>query len=300
MSNQEKAQLLQQVNGARAFISSMPKLFDGLEISVGVIKDITIPTEDRQTQVKMYAPSGTGPYPAVFFLHGGAFCLGDNSIDEPIARQLVRDTNCIVFSVDYGLAPEYPFPSAIDEIYSVIKHVISNADQYCVDPQKISIGGSSSGATLAIDICILSSERKEFFISALTAIYPALDMTIGHKDKLVGKAAGSALAEAMVNLCVIAAYLEGDLSRLKNPLISPAYFENIGAFPPTVLISAEKCPFTPEHDIFFNRLKLAGVEVLHKVYPGVDHGFMDMGGFEDSQRDVRNLICAQLKSIFSR
>jgi acetyl esterase len=300
MNKQDKAMLLEQIKQVRAGMSRFPLPKDGLDIQVGTVKELIIKTSMRETPVKMYAPDGKGPFPAVIYAHGGAFCLTSNAVDESIARQLARDVNCIVFSVDYGLAPEYPFPNAIEEIYEVIKNIISHADDYCVESQKIAIGGNSAGATLALSVSILANERKEFSISAISAIYPVLDLTISDSEKRIGKAAKTNLPSALMSMCVEKAYLEGDLSKLDNTLVSPGLIKDASFMPPTLIISAEHCPFTKEHGRFVEKLKDAGVEVLHKVYPGLDHGFMDMAGFETYERDCKALICSQLKSIFSR
>lgn len=301
MKTTTDSEISKKINFVREKLSEFPKLKDGMNLAVGSITESYLKTTERNTPIRVYSPrTQAGPHPAVFYFHGGGFCLSSYADDEPMARQLANEANCAVFSVDYGLAPEYPFPSALEEAYSVIKTVIEQAAEYNIDRKRIAVAGNSAGANLAIALCIISADRQEFSIQALSAIYPPLDLSIAHQEKLCGKAEQSSLRAELMELLMIDAYLEGDRSKLTNPLVSPLYASDYSVFPSTLLVSAERCPFTPEHSIFFERLKAAGVECLHKLYSGVDHGFMDMGGEELLQRDCKALISAQLKSIFGR
>lgn len=300
MINKIPEELTAIIHEMRQATSQVPPLTDGMDIPVGSVQDIEIKTEIRTTPVRIYSPAVTEKTAAIFYLHGGAFCLSSYRDDEPMARSLVHDAGCTVFSIDYGLAPEYPFPSAIEEVYQVILQVIADAERYGIDPQRLAIGGNSAGANIAMALCILAGERKAFSFTALSVIYPPLDFTIPHNEKLIGKAAGSMLKPELVDLCIRGAYLQGDVSKYQHRLLSTGLIPDVSLFPPVTLISAENCPFTHEHFIFTQRLFAAGVEFLHKVYPGVDHGFMDMGIAETWQQDCKRLVSAQLRSAFSR
>lgn len=279
---------------------AFPKLQDGMDIPIGSVNDMSVRTSQRTTPVRVYHPATPGLHPAVFYLHGGAFCLSSNADDEPMARQLARDADCTVFSIDYGLAPEHPFPGALEEAYEVIVQVLSDASRHAVDPQRIAVAGNSAGATLAAGLCILAARRGQFVIRALSAIYPVLDVSIPHANKLSGKAADSRLRPELIDLLVMKAYLGNKLSLASDPLASPLLTDDFGVFPPTVLITAERCPLTPENLRFAECLRAAGAEVLHKHCVGVDHGFMDMGGAEALQRECKMLVASQLKIWLNR
>jgi acetyl esterase len=300
MLNTETKDTASKIEEMKQFLSQMPPLSDGLDVPVGSVRDIMVDTASRTTPVRIYSPSGTEKTAAVFYLHGGAFCLSSYRDDEPMARRLVKETGCTVFSIDYGLAPQYPFPSAIEEAFEVILHVIACADRYGIDPDRIALGGNSAGANIAMALCVLAAERKAFPVSALSVIYPPLDFTIPHQNKLTGKAASSMLKNDLIDLCIKEAYLQGDISQYSHRLLSVGLTADVSLFPPVTLISAEHCPFTPEHFVFTQRLYQAGVEYLHKVYPGVDHGFMDMGTAESLQQDCKRLVSAQLGSVLAR
>lgn len=301
MTSTGNASLLDSVNHIRnTVVPAFPKLTDGMDIQVGSIVDLAIRTRARSTPVRVYRPVTPGQHPAVFYLHGGAFCLSSNADDEPMARQLAHDAGCAVFSIDYGLAPEYPFPHALEEAYEIIVQVLGDAATYGIDPERVAVAGNSAGATLAAALCILASRRGQFRICALSAVYPALDSSIPHADKLTGKAANSRLRAEMIELLVMEAYLGGSRTRASDPLVSPLLADDFSIFPPTLLLTAELDPLTPENLRFADRLRAAGTEVLHKHCVGVDHGFMDMGGVEALQRECKTLISSQLKIWLNR
>ncbi|MCV9880294.1 alpha/beta hydrolase [Brenneria izbisi] len=300
MRNNRTEDTASKIEEMQKFLSQMPPLSDGMDVPVGSVRDIMVDTTFRATPVRIYSPSSTEKTAAMFYLHGGAFCMSSYRDDEPMARRIVNDAGCTVFSIDYGLAPKYPFPSAIEEAFEVILHVIACADHYGIDPEKIILGGNSAGANIAMALCILADERKAFPVSALSVIYPPLDFTIPHQNKLTGKAAGSMLKNDLIDLCIRDAYLQGDNSQYSHRFLSVGLTADISLFPPVILISAEHCPFTPEHFVFTQRLYQAGIECLHKIYPGVDHGFMDMGTAENLQQDCKRLISAQLAIVLTR
>lgn len=301
MSSKVTPPLAEVVNHIRnTVVPAFPKLTDGLDIPIGSVADLIIGTSKRGTPVRVYQPATQGPHAAVFYLHGGAFCLSSNADDEPMARQLAHDANCAVFSIDYGLAPEYPFPDALEEAYQVIAHVLSDAATYAVDSARVAVAGNSAGATLATALCILAARRGQFRFRALSAIYPLLDCTVQHAEKLVGQAAGSNLRPELVDLLVQDAYLGGDRTRVSDPLVSPLCTNDFSIFPPTLVITAERCPLTPENLRFIEHLRAARIEFLHKHCVGVDHGFMDMGGAEPLQRDCKTMVCTQLRTWLNR
>lgn len=295
MSSKENPSLRDSVTHIRnTMVPLFPKLTDGLDVAVGSITDITVQTSQRATPVRVYQPATKGPHAAVFYLHGGAFCLSSYADDEPMARQLARDAGCAVFSIDYGLAPEHPFPGALEEAYQVIAHVLARAAEFAVDPARVAVAGNSAGATLAAALCILAHRRGQFGFRALSAIYPMLDCTVPHAQKLVGQASSSKLRSEIVDLLVLEAYLGGDKAKTSDPLVSPLLTDEFSVFPPTLVITAERCPLTPENLHFIERLREARIESLHKHCVGVDHGFMDMGGEEALQRECKAVVCTQL------
>src|SRR5262249_24283302 len=99
--------------------------------------------------VRLYHPDPGTPVPGLVFFHGGGFYLGSATTYDPVARVLVHATGCALVSVDYRLAPEHPFPAAVQDSIAATKHVIARTDDLCLDPEKLGVSGDSAGANLA-------------------------------------------------------------------------------------------------------------------------------------------------------
>src|SRR3954471_14512126 len=105
--------------------------------------------------LRLYRPVQNETLPALMYFHGGGWTIGDVDTHDVLCRQLAVGARCAVFSVDYRLAPESPFPAAVDDSLSVTKYVIENAATLKVDPARIAVGGDSAGGNLAAVVSIV-------------------------------------------------------------------------------------------------------------------------------------------------
>lgn len=275
-------------------IRSMSAAQEGMDaIRVGSVTDVVVTETGLDTKLKIYLPDGDGPFPVLFYLHGGGFILGSYLGDEPRARYITVNADCAVVSVDYALAPEHPWPEAINEVYTVMKWTIDNAEKYKIDTSRIAVGGSSSGGNIAATMCIMAHEKKEFKISYATLIYPPLDLSIDPAKKFKPWM-NHDLTPEMAEIFNRMYFREG--GNPTNPLVSPT-FANTDAFPATSIFSAEDDSLAEEQRAFADKLLDANVETFYKKYPGTKHGFLEMGG--KASQDCLVLIAAQLKSVFS-
>ncbi|WP_343962237.1 alpha/beta hydrolase fold domain-containing protein, partial [Pseudonocardia alaniniphila] len=110
------------------------------------IEDRTVPA-DPGVPVRIYRPHGAQA--AIVWLHGGGFVMGDVDTEHPWAARIAGLSGVIVISVGYRLAPEHPFPAALDDAYAVLVWAAEHAAELGIDPARIAVGGHSSGAGLA-------------------------------------------------------------------------------------------------------------------------------------------------------
>ena len=267
-----------------------------LNLPVGAVEDIVVLETGYDTKLRIYIPNGQGPFPALFFYHGGGFVLGTHLQDEPFCRRICRDAGVIVVSPDYVHAPEHPWPAAINELYEITKWCLKNAELYEIDPEKLAVGGSSAGGNYAAVQCVLAHERKEFAFQYAALVYPQLDFSIDPKDKQVP---GNLVLSTEISRFFVQSYLGKERDRdLKNPVLSPAY-ANPEAFPTLSIFSAHFDSLAKEEQIFANKLIDAHVEVLYKRYLNTQHGFLELPGMEAASRDCKALIVTQLKHVFN-
>ena len=196
--------------------------------------------------------------------------MGNAEMDDPFMPDVARKANVKILSIDYGLAPERPFPTALDESYGVVKYAKEHPEAFGIDPERIAVGGHSAGGNLSAGICLLDAERKELDLRALVLDYPPLDL---HTDPYLKPRPKKAIPPRMARL-FDRAYC-GDRGSAKNPLVSPCFatVEQLSSFPPTLMISASLDSLAAEEADFRDKLEAAGVPVTYRVFEGARHGF---------------------------
>ncbi len=128
---------------------------------------------------RLHADCGGGPtLPAIVYFHGGGFVMGDLDTHDALCRTLANESGCRVFSVDYRLAPEFPFPAAIDDGFAALKWVEENASALAIDPYDIAVAGDSAGGNIAAVMCLLAkANRNSPRIAFQVLFYPSIALT---------------------------------------------------------------------------------------------------------------------------
>src|SRR5579864_6279129 len=127
-------------------------------------------------RVRVYRPDHQpGNLPALYWIHGGGYVMGDIEQDDRLMKQLVKRIGCVAVSVDYRLAPEHPFPAPVEDCYAGLKWLFRHADEFGVDPSRIAIGGASGGGGLCAGLALLARDRREVKVAYQLLIYPMID-----------------------------------------------------------------------------------------------------------------------------
>jgi acetyl esterase/lipase len=225
--------------------------------------------------VRVYEPTKTIPgKPAVLWIHGGAFVLGTADQDEALCQRFVERSGAVVVSVDYRLAPEYPFPAALDDCYAALRWMQANAEQLQIDISRIAVAGASSGGSLAAALALLARDRAEVGLAFQLLLYPCLD------DRLISVSSREISAAGMIGnreevLHGWRAYLIGASDDVP-PYAAPARATNLERLPPAYLMVGELDVLRDETVAYAMRLMEAGVKTELHVYPGAFHGFDKM------------------------
>ena len=109
------------------------------------------------------------------FFHGGAFVLGDRYTEELRCLRYAAEAGCVVVSVDYRLAPEHPFPAAVDDCYAGLEWTVSHAAELGIDPSRVGVGGSSAGGALAAAVALMARDRGGPALAVQILNYPVID-----------------------------------------------------------------------------------------------------------------------------
>ncbi|MCK9503415.1 MAG: alpha/beta hydrolase [Porticoccaceae bacterium] len=239
-----------------------------------VVSKIHIPGKGDQPGVNgiLYQHSESqGRRPAILSLHGGGFVAGTAQREDAVMRQMAADVGAVIVSVDYRLAPETPFPGALDDSYAALAWLHMNADALGVDKNRIAVRGVSAGGGLAAGLALLTRDRGEFPIAYQLLIYPMLDdRTQAHP------CAGRHVWPIEANGFGWRSYLGADVvpgSAAVSPYAAAARAENLAGLPPTFIAVGSIDLFVDEDLHFARDLIRAGVPTELHLYPGAYHGF---------------------------
>ncbi len=218
----------------------------------------------------VYRPGWEAKRPAILALHGGGFVMGEPEMDDGENRRLARALDCVIVSPDYRLAPEAPFPAALNDCYATLLWMKMSANRLGIDADRIAILGKSAGAGLAAGVALMARDRGEVALVHQHLIYPMLDdrepRGTGHVGQFVFR------REDHRNCW--AAYLGHTPGRVGvSPYAAPARASSLEKLPPTFISVGSLDLFLKEDVDYARRLETAGVEVELHVYPGAYHGF---------------------------
>lgn len=228
--------------------------------------------------------------PMVINYHGGGFIKGRQTKDHLFCNALAVELQCLVWDVDYKLAPEYPYPTAVQEAYAVAEYAFSHWEALGIDPKKIVLMGHSAGGNLAVVTCIKSGETGAFKPAALVAEFFPTDLATD--PALKTRAEGDMPAE--VARTYNAFYCDPETAR--TPYASPEFAteEQLAAFPDTLIMTAKRDSLSFEAEEFAKRLSQAGVTVTCRRFLNSRHGFTINrdGDWEASQALLKAFIKA--------
>jgi triacylglycerol lipase len=223
--------------------------------------------------VLVYRPTGAGPFPCIFHIHGGGYVIGAVDGQEAQHRGMVARLGCVIVTVDYRLAPETRFPGAIEDCYAALAWTFANAAGLGVDPARIGVMGESAGGGLAAALALLVRDRGEYALAFQHLIYPMLDdRTVTHTDP--HPHTGEFIWTPHNNHFGWAALLGVEPgSDGVSPYAAAARAEDLTGLPPSFISTGSLDLFLEEDLEYARRLLRAGVATELHVYPGGYHGF---------------------------
>jgi acetyl esterase len=281
---------------ARKLTAVSFKMLAGAAEDVAKVENRKIPGPAGQISLRIYTPSGPGPFPMLVFYHGGGWTIGDLDTHDAACRSLTNGARCVTVSVDYRLAPESKFPAAVEDCYAATLWAAEHARELGGDASRLAVGGDSAGGNLSAVISILARDRRRPAIKFQLLIYPATDAaldTYSHKTFT-----DYFLTDEAVKY-LWGCYLRDDADQ-KDPLASPALAKNHQGLPPALIITAEFDPLRDEGEAYGEKLRKAGVPVTVTRYDGMIHGFFTMGGVLDQGKHAVAQASEALRKAFSQ
>ena len=220
---------------------------------------------------RLYRPNADKNLGLLVYYHGGGWVIGGLDSHDATCRSLANRMGHAVLSVDYRLAPENPFPAAVEDAMCSLRWAYENASELGINPDRIAVGGDSAGGNLA---AIVSQQRPVPLVFQLL-IYPATDMTASFPSQ-VENAAGPVLTRQAMDWFTNHYMPAG--ADLKDPLASPHFAPDslLKGAPPALIITAELDPLRDEGEEYGRRLIANGVTASVVRFNGMFHSFFQM------------------------
>jgi acetyl esterase len=268
------------------------------------VLDRELPGPAAPLPVRLYQPgTATGQpgtatgQPALVYLFGGGWALGSLDTADGVCRALANRTGALVLAVGYRLAPEAPFPAAVEDCYAATVWLAAHAGEVGVDPTRIAVAGDSAGGNLAAAVTLLARERGGVDLVGQVLVYPNTE----HRADT--ESMREATDPALFNRTSVAWYWSHYLSTEsdgRDPLASPLLADSLAGLPPALVITAEYDPLRDEGERYAGRLAADGVPVEISRYDGMAHGFFTMTGALEESRRALDQVADRLRRWYER
>ncbi|HTZ38002.1 MAG TPA: alpha/beta hydrolase fold domain-containing protein [Stellaceae bacterium] len=254
-------------------------------------RDVMLPGPHGDVPVRFYYPEGIDRPPCLVYLHGGGFMQGSLNSWDHFLRDLVRQSNVAVMSVDYRLSPEHKFPVAFDETLAMVRLMAEDGAAQGIDPRRIAIGGDSAGANLALGAALALRDAGQAALRFQLLIYGVYSSEIESPSwRQFGRGAG--LSQTQMRW-ILETYL-ADPAQQHDWRVAPL-LADLKGLPPAHLIVGSLDPLLDDSNKLAAKLKAAGVPAELTIYQGINHGFIRYGRLIRTARHAVADCAAALK-----
>ncbi len=275
-------------DGYRALVAML-----GPPPDVASVADRQVPGPAGEIPVRVYRPAGEGPFGILVFYHGGGWVIGDLETHDRECRAICTGAGCIVVAVDYRLAPEHPFPAAVEDSFAALQWVAANASSLGGDPKRLAVGGDSAGGNLSAVMTLLARDTGGPALQFQLLVYPAVDARpVNEYGSRVSNAEGPFLPWAAVEY-FLGHYLgtanrgAGGSSEPREDIrLSPLLARSHRGLPPALVVTAEFDPLRDEGEAYARALESAGVPVRLHRYDGMPHVFFQLSPIVEDGRKL--------------
>ncbi|NUQ20439.1 MAG: alpha/beta hydrolase [Gemmatimonadaceae bacterium] len=267
--------------------------FAGPKTPVRATRDFAIAGLAGSLAVRHYAPAAADPQPVLVFLHGGGFVFGDIETHDEPCRILCAVARMHVLSVDYRLAPEHPFPAALEDALTALRWAREHGGALGGDG-RVTIGGDSAGGNLAAVAARLAT-REGASPAAQLLIYPATDATTpraSHDLFGEGYILTSADREAFTRL-----YVAGTGVSRGDHRISPLHAADLGGLPPALVVTAGFDVLRDEGEAYAHELRASGTDSRLRRFESLGHGFISLTGVVPAARRATQEIARDWRAL---
>jgi acetyl esterase len=261
------------------------------------VEELAIPAPHGAIPARLYTPrtlrETDGLAPCLVFFHGGGWVIGNLETHDVVCRKLAHEGELKVISVDYRLAPEHQFPTAVDDSIEATRWIAANANRLGIDASRLIVGGDSAGGNLAAVVALDARDSNGPEIAGQLLVYPATEFARTHPSHREPETS-ILLTHSVIGW--FANHYMGSADRT-DWRASPARAKSLSNLPPAYVLTAGADPLRDEGDEYAARLKEAGVPVTYRHFPGQFHGFFTMGKLLNQANVAVNEIAVWMKGL---
>jgi acetyl esterase len=272
---------------ARAFGSAMAELA-GPAPEMDRVTEATVDRTDGEVRLRVLVPI-ENPRGVVVYYHGWGWVIGSIDESDTIARKLAERTSCAVVLVDYRLAPEHPYPTAVDDSYAALEWVGENLAEIADAEAPLIVAGDSAGGNLAAVMAIRARDRGGPAIALQALIYPVTDSDFFRPSYASPENKLMLTREGMIWFWD---HYVPESSRRKEPDAAPLHADDLSGLPPAVILTAEFDVLRDEGEAYAERLTEANVPTDLKRYAGQMHGFFSLLMLPGSELGFQQVVKA--------
>jgi acetyl esterase len=259
-------------------------------------RDLVIPGPGGDIPARLYRPADAATGLVVYF-HGGGWTIGSVEGSDATSRWFADTAGVAILSVDYRLAPEHPFPAAVDDCWTATEWAAGHSGELEVDALRVAVAGDSAGGTLAAVVSIMARDAGWPDVRMQALVYPAVDARC-HFPSYEENARGYFLTKDDMHWFYeqygVGTVVGADDWRV-SPLLAPTHV----GLPPAVIVTAGLDPLRDEGAAYANLLRDAGVHVTYLHYDDMIHGFFNMRGQLDAAADAQREVGALIRDALS-
>ena len=279
---------------ARSSYDAAAEILDLPRVPLRRVVDLQLPAADGTTlRARLYTDSDS-PVPVLLYLHGGGFVIGSLDTHDSLCRQLALRSGAAVLALDYRLAPEHRFPTAVDDAWAALQWLRAHATALGLDGTRLAVGGDSAGGTLAA-VCALKARDHGLPLALQLLITPG---TSAHGDTASRRLYANGF---LLDAATIDWFFDQYIARHHRAdwRFAPLNHDALEGVAPACVILAECDPLADEGIAYADRLRAAGVPVALELYRGLTHDFIKMGRVLQEAREAQHAAAEAMKGAWN-
>lgn len=260
-------------------------------------EDLEIEGPGGPIPLRIYRPGPQEILPVVVYFHGGGWVICNIDTHDSLCRFLAHETETLVISVGYRLAPEHKYPAALEDAYAAIRWVHESGKRVGADPGRIAVAGDSAGGNLAAAVSLMARDRGGPPLLCQVLMYPVLN--VSRLDTGTYQTYADRFILTASAMDYYRKHYARDEQDFLDPYVSPLLARDLRGLPPAFLAAAEHDVLTDEIAAYHERLLEAGVPSAYRCYEGMIHPFFSFLTVFDTARHALSDVAAHLKDRFS-